>query len=84
MKVAGMPPRRPCGRIFTASAPDRLRVGDRTYVWTRAGFCYTAFISDAFSRRIVSWWVSSLRYTDLALDALEMAIFGRFDGPHAG
>ncbi len=62
-------------RVFTASAPDRLWVADLTYVWTRSGFCYTAFIIDAFSRRIVGWRVSSSLRTDLALDALEMAIW---------
>jgi putative transposase len=62
-------------RVFTASAPDRLWVADLTYVWTRAGFCYAAFVIDAFSRRIVGWRVSSSLRTDLALDALEMAIF---------
>jgi putative transposase len=66
-------------RVFTADAPDRLWVADLTYVWTRGGFCYTAFIIDAFSRRIVGWRVSSSLRTDLALDALEMAIFSRGD-----
>ena len=67
-------------RVFTASAPDRLWVADLTYVWTRAGFCYAAFIIDAFSRRIVGWRVSSSLRTDLALDALEMAIWSRGGG----
>jgi len=66
-------------RVFTASAPDRLWVADLTYVWTRCGFCYTAFIIDAFSRRIVGWRVSSSLRTDLALDALEMATWSRGD-----
>jgi putative transposase len=66
-------------RVFTAAAPDRLWVADLTYVWTRAGFCYAAFVIDAFSRRIVGWRVSSSLRTDLALDALEMAIFSRGD-----
>ncbi len=67
-------------RAFTADAPDRLWVADLTYVWTPRGFCYTAFIIDAFSRRIVGWRVSSSLRTDLALDALEMAIFMRGGG----
>jgi putative transposase len=71
-------------RDFTASAPDRLWVADLTYVWTRAGFCYAAFIIDAFSRRIVGWRVSSSLRTDLALDALEMAIWSRGDRDLAG
>jgi putative transposase len=66
-------------RVFSASAPDRLWVADLTYVWTRSGFCYAAFVIDAFSRRIVGWRVSSSLRTDLALDALEMAIFSRGD-----
>ena len=66
-------------RVFTATAPDRLWVADLTYVWTRGGFCYTAFIIDAFSRRIVGWRVSSSLRTSLALDALEMAIWSRGD-----
>jgi putative transposase len=66
-------------RVFTASAPDRLWVADLTYVWTRSGFCYAAFVIDAFSRRIVGWRVSASLRTDLALDALEMAIFARGD-----
>ena len=64
-------------RVFTADAPDRLWVADLTYVWTRAGFCYAAFVIAAFGRRIVGWRVSSSLRTDLALDALEMAILGR-------
>ena len=64
-------------RVFSADTPDRLWVADLTYVWTRAGFCYAAFVIDAFSRRIVGWRVSSSLRTDLALDALEMAIFTR-------
>ena len=64
-------------RVFSAPAPNRLWVADLTYVATWPGFCYTAFIIDAFSRRIVGWRVSSSLRTDLALDALEMAIWTR-------
>ena len=64
-------------RHFTAPAPNRLWVADITYIATWAGFCYAAFIIDAFSRRIVGWRVSASLRTDLALDALEMAIWGR-------
>jgi putative transposase len=64
-------------RQFTASAPDRLWVADLTYVATWKGFCYAAFIIDVFSRRIVGWRVSTSLHADLALDALEMAIWSR-------
>jgi putative transposase len=52
-------------------------VADLTYVWTRSGFCYAAFVVDAFSRAIVGWRVSASLRTDLALDALEMALHAR-------
>ncbi|WP_344878246.1 IS3 family transposase [Zhihengliuella alba] len=42
-------------RRFRAEAPNRLWVADITYVRTTAGFCYTAFVTDVFSRRIVGW-----------------------------
>jgi putative transposase len=43
--------------VFAAPAPNnRLWVADLTYVWTRTGSCYTAFVVDAFSRRIVHFW----------------------------
>ena len=71
-------------RMFVTDAPDRLWVADLTYVWTRSGFCYASFVIDAFSRRIVGWRVSPSLRTDLALDALEMAIFSRGDRELAG
>jgi len=64
-------------RVFSAPAPNRLWVADLTYVWTRAGFVYTAFVVDAFSRAIVGWRVSVSLHAELALDALEMALWAR-------
>jgi len=64
-------------RQFTASAPNQLWVSDLTYVATWSGFVYAAFVIDVFSRRIVGWRVSTSLRTDLALDALEQAIWSR-------
>ena len=64
-------------RSFVASAPNRLWVADLTYVSAWPGFVYVAFVVDAFSRRIVGWRVSSSLRAELALDALEMAIWSR-------
>ena len=66
-------------RVFAAPAPNRLWVCDITYVWTVAGFCSTAFVIDAFARRIVGWRTAAHLRAELALDALEMAIFARGD-----
>jgi putative transposase len=64
-------------RNFTAAAPNALWVADLTYVSTWNGFGYVAFVIDVFSRFIVGWRVSNSLRTDLALDALEMAIWRR-------
>ena len=64
-------------RNFTASAPNRLWVSDLTYVSTWSGFVYVAFVIDVFSRFVVGWRVSNSLHADLALDALEMAIWRR-------
>ncbi|OHV40863.1 integrase [Parafrankia soli] len=64
-------------RTFVASAPDRLWVADITYVRTFSGWVYAAFVLDVFSRRIVGWQLSTNLYTELALDALNMAIWTR-------
>jgi putative transposase len=71
-------------RVFAAAAPNRLWVADLTYVWTRAGFVYTAFVVDVFSRAIVGWRVLASLRAELALDALEMAIWHRRDAALAG
>ena len=52
-----------------------------TYVATWAGFVYVAFVIDAYARRIVGWRVSNSLRTDLALDALEQALYARVVGP---
>lgn len=64
-------------RHFTATRPNQLWVADLTYVATWRGFVYTAFVIDVFSRRMVGWRVSNSLRTDLALDALEQALYDR-------
>jgi len=46
-------------------------------VATWRGFVYVAFVIDVFSRRIVGWRASTALRTDLALDALEQALYDR-------
>ncbi|UTT45000.1 IS3 family transposase [Micrococcus luteus] len=76
-RPAGEPDTRPdlVERRFAAEGPHRLWVADITYVRTISGFCYVAFITDVYSRRIVGWAVSgSLRTAGLPLLALEHAL----------
>jgi putative transposase len=67
-------------REFTAPAPNRLWVADLTYVKTHIGWVYVAFIIDVYSRFIVGWQASRSLRSDLAIDALEMAVFNRRRG----
>lgn len=64
-------------RQFVAAAPNRLWVADLTYVKTHTGWTYVAFIIDVYSRAIVGWQASTSLRSDLAIDALEMAIYSR-------
>ena len=64
-------------RAFVATRPNELWVADLTYVATWRGFVYVAFVIDVFARCIVGWRVSSSLRTDLALDALEQALWAR-------
>jgi putative transposase len=64
-------------REFTATGPNELWVVDFTYVPTWSGMCFTAFVSDVYSRRLVGWRTASSMPTELPLDALEMALWVR-------
>ena len=78
--IAADPTARPSDlvdRRFSAVAPNRLWVADLTYVRTWSGFIYVSFVVDAFSRRVVGWQASRSLHTDLALHALEQAIWER-------
>jgi transposase InsO family protein len=70
-------PRDLVAREFKASAPNQLWVADLTYVVTWRGFVYVGFVIDVFARRIVGWRASSSLRSDLALDALEQALYDR-------
>jgi putative transposase len=71
-------------RQFRAQAPDRLWVADLTYVKTHSGWVYVAFVVDVFSRYVVGWQASRSLRADLALDALEMALWHRRGHPLEG
>lgn len=64
-------------RRIQAPQPNTLWVSDFTYVSTWQGFVYTAFVIDAFARRIVGWRVSSTACAGFVLDALEQALHER-------
>lgn len=73
---------RPVRRAGRGDGPGRKvgtapRLDPYTYVRTFSGWAYVAFVIDVFSRYIVGWQVSRFLRAELALDALEMAIWAR-------
>jgi putative transposase len=75
-------PRRPdlVQRDFSATGPDRLWVGDFTYLRSWEGASFFSFVIDAFSRKVVGWQLASHMRTDLVLDAPRMALGQRAPG----
>jgi len=67
-------------RDFTAERPNQRWVGDITYLWTGAGWCYLAVIVDLYARRVVGWALDEHMRTDLVLRALHVAIERRQPG----
>lgn len=65
-------------RKFHQTAPNRVWVGDISYIRTANGFLYFAFVVDLFSRAVVGWSVQSHMKAELVDDALRMAL-GRRD-----
>jgi transposase InsO family protein len=68
-------------RAFRPADLDQLWVSDITYVRTDEGWLYLAAILDACSRRVVGWSLADHLRTELALDALTMALTARQPDP---
>ena len=68
-------------RDFRPAGLDQLWVSDITYVRTDEGWLYLAAILDACSRRVVGWSLADHLRTELALDALSMALSARHPVP---
>jgi len=67
-------------RDFSAESPNRLWVGDLTYLRCWEGALFFAFVIDAFSRKVVGWQLAPHMRTDIVLDALRMALGQREPG----
>lgn len=64
-------------RDFTADRPNKLWVADLTYVATGSGWVCVAFVLDVYSRMIIGWQASTRMFTDLALEAVGLALNNR-------
>ena len=61
-------------RNFEVERPNRIWVTDITFIWTWEGWLYLAAILELFSRRVVGWAMQPHMRTELALEALHMAL----------
>lgn len=71
-------------RQFTVAKPDKVWVGDITYIPTDEGWLYLAVVIDLFSRQVVGWSMRADMTRDLVIDALRMAWFKRHPAKDAG
>jgi hypothetical protein len=72
------------GRAFAPAqigAPNRLWLTDISSVPTDEGWRYLAVVLDGFSRAVVGWAMADHLRTELALDALTMALRARRPAP---
>jgi len=68
-------------RRFDAAGPNRVWVGDVTYIPTADGWLYLAVLLDLYSRRVVGWATSATNDRSLALAALARACEARRPSP---
>ena len=63
-------------RDFSAAEPNKLLVGDITYIPTGEGYCFLATVLDVWSRRLIGWSLQAHMRTTLCTDALLGAALG--------
>ena len=61
-------------REFTVTKPNRVWVGDVTFISTRSGWLYLSIMLDLFSRKVVGWSMGDRNNGQLTNDCLDMAI----------
>ena len=68
-------------RRFQVQAPNRVWVGDVTFIATREGWLYLAVLLDLYARTVVGWSMSNRINQALVLQALQMALGHRCPPP---
>jgi transposase InsO family protein len=64
-------------RQFEQAQPNRVWVGDITYIPTAEGWLYLAVLIDLYSRKVVGWAASDSLAADLTCNALRAALVQR-------
>lgn len=70
-------------REFVVAQPDKVWVGDITYIATDEGWLFLAVVIDLFSRQVVGWSLRHDMKRDIVIDALRMAWFKRHPSKQA-
>jgi transposase InsO family protein len=60
-------------REFAVETPNKIWVGDITYVWTDEGWLYLATVIDLFSRQVIGFAMGERMGAQLVVDALRIA-----------
>ena len=60
-----------------ASRPEQIWVSDITYIGKREKPCYLSLVTDAYSRKIMGYYVADNMDTESSIEALKMAIRNR-------
>lgn len=68
-------------RNFKVSAPNKVWVGDITYLWTPEGWQYLSVFIDLYSRKIVGWAMSRRLKASLVTVAFDRAVARRQPEP---
>ena len=62
---------------FDVAAPNQAWVTDITYIRTHEGWLYLAVVLDLFSRQVIGWSMRARIDSELAINALLMAVWRR-------
>ena len=68
-------------RCFQVAKPNKVWVGDVTFIGTRNGWLYLAILLDLYSRKVIGWSMSDRNNKELVLNALNMALRNRQHQP---
>ncbi|MFJ2969224.1 IS3 family transposase [Pseudomonas fulva] len=64
-------------RQFKVNEPNKVWVTDITYIRIYVGWLYLAVVLDLFSRQVIGWQMKPRMCSDLAIDAMLMAVWRR-------
>ena len=64
-------------RQFDVQEPNKVWVTDITYLRTHEGWLFLSVVMDLFSRQVIGWSMNERMTSDLALNALLMAVWRR-------